>query len=290
MNDINYPRHLDVKWGYFKILLNRVAFDEILSLTNFAILTATVQFALFFWLMYDWPGITNWFAFDRGCEKMRYISENIELNKGTASIMVLSIVPSWVILGIMSSYEAPFPLEGETTRLFTRPLVNFLAVTAYLGSVGVILYDQQINIITKEQERQHDMHVFSAFMLSLSYVIVHLILSLKFNRELRRIGYNCLNSSLLDDMSAWFKFVFVYTIVDIFIFFLYCILFVTVDCSDVKVYLEYILYFGVACCNLAIYSQFVIIHSVAKLDYWARINYNCAPKSDISIVPMPKPQ
>ncbi|EKX55110.1 hypothetical protein GUITHDRAFT_99740 [Guillardia theta CCMP2712] len=68
---------------------SKVGFDEILSLSIFAILTATVQFTLSFWLMYDWPGITNWFVFNK-CESISYISENIELNKGTASIMVIS--------------------------------------------------------------------------------------------------------------------------------------------------------------------------------------------------------
>lgn len=269
------PRTSNVQWRYFKILLDRVALREIISATTFAIITACVQFALFFWLMYNWPGITNWFVYNR-CEEMRYISENIELNKGTASIMILSIVPSWVLLGIMASYEAPLA-PGESQRVFTRPLVNFFAVIAYLGSVGVVLFDQQLVVNTKEKDRQHEMHLFSAFMLSLAYVSMHAVLAYKFAVEYQRLGDGILSATLFDRLNGFFQFVLLFTWFDIVVFLLYMILFVSLDCNDIKVYLEYVLYFGIALCNLAVYGDFVVVHCLAKLDYASKLRAGVRP-------------
>lgn len=256
---------MKVDWRRFKQIWTVATWQELGTLSYLALITSLVQVVIFFWLMHDWPGMTNYFAWG-GCDEIRYISENIELNKGKASVMIATMLPSWVVLGIINAYEMPLR-EGEVVRWFSRPLVNFFAVIAYAGCVGVVLYDQQRVIVTSEQRRQHDMHISSAFVMSFSYVWVHFLTCRRFRKEFMRLGPKYLHEGLLSVLRGDNTILLYVSVVNIGFLALYCGLYVLEVCDRTVVYFEYALYLSTAAFNALVYLQFSVVHVLAKIDY-----------------------
>eukprot|EP00960_Hanusia_phi_P046044 757588-Hanusia_phi.AAC.4 len=261
----------------FRTIWIQSTWVELGTLSYLACLTGVTQFILFFWLMYDWPGVSKYLVMDP-CEQLRYISENIELNKGKASVMILTILPSWVVLGIINAYERPLIQELHTVegdkkvfkvidRWLSRPLVNFLAVVAYTGCVGVVLFDQQISKVTEEQDRQHDMHILSAFMLSLSYVVAHIITTWKLQKEFNRLGLVHLFHVTYNKLWFLHWFCFFFAIADAIWLAAYVISYLSGLCNDFVVTLEYMLYLFTAVFNIFLYLQFTTVHVLAKIDF-----------------------
>lgn len=260
----NEAMMVKITWRRFRTIWTQTTWIELGTLSYLACLTCLTQFVLFFWLMHDWPGMTN--NMRSVCERMRYISENIGLNKGKASVMVVTMLPSFVILGIMNSYERPSN-ENDRVRWLTRPLVNFFAVIAYVGCVGVVLYDQNAAGTAEESDRQQNMHILSAFLLSLSYVVVHWISAVKFQSEYVRLGKKYMVDWLYSLFYAYGVFNLVYACVNIFLLALYSWIYIFGACQDTTVSVEYILYFGTVVFNIFVYFQFTIVHVLAKIDF-----------------------
>ena len=255
-------RGVKVQWDRFRSIWSQSTWVELGTLSYLACITAFVQFILFFWLMHDWPGMTKY-----SCEKLRYISENIELNKGKSSIMVATVLPSFAILGIMNAYERPILTKSVGVRWLTRPIVNFFAVIAYSGCVGVVLFDQQISVLTEEQKRQHDMHILSALLLSCSYVIIHLLTTYKFKNEFIRLGKMFLEDATYQNLLLLNYFVLVYACINIAFLVSYCLSYLMQSCDETTVYFEYVLYVGTAVFNILVYFQFSLVHVLAKIDF-----------------------
>lgn len=226
------------------------------DLGELSVLEACVIFSqacLFFVLMFSEP-----FILDDSlpyCDKYRYISENISVQKGVASVLIFLMYPSWLILtGIASQIS-------EDDFFFYRGPCTMLATTAFLGALQVLLYDQDIAstlspaAYQSEIERQHRMHLIGALLLSTSFVFGQLFISLGFRAPdtQRWPSYLIWLSRVLCSATA-------------VVLGLNAILYEYGTCKTTAVWLEYFLYFLIGLSNISLYLTFTAIHTIHKME------------------------
>ena len=215
-----------------------VAFGELVVLTLLAAAAFVMQYGVFFYLMFSKGGIRNFGA--PYCQSLFYISDKLAVDKGTASLMVISGILSWVVLGIISS---------RNHVLLNRGVVTWLALLGYAGTVAVVLYDNVSD--------HGEVHLLGAGVLALTYIEAQL------NYSLSVFEYGSIS-----------KFTAYATVALTFL----CIVFfaafgivyivynnMTNPCMSNVIILEYVVYLLVSLNNIVIYADFTAAHAHVKL-------------------------
>eukprot|EP00960_Hanusia_phi_P005721 166179-Hanusia_phi.AAC.3 len=211
----------------------QVAFRELSVLTSLAVLAFVMQYSVFFFLMFSWPGIRlfglPW------CDSLFFISDKLAADKGTASVMVISSVMSWMVLTTICC---------KNDLWVNRAVTNFLALVGFTGVVCVVLFDNVSG--------HGDLHLVGAGMMSVCFVLADLNLSIQAYTEetasdtAKFIGMflsYCSAASLL----------------------LYGFLYFWDPCVSDSVLVEYITYLLTSAANLAVYIDFTAMHAYAKV-------------------------
>lgn len=240
------PETFTGQWSY-------VYWNDLLELSLFHLAVIISQVCLFFLLMFTEPSIIN----DSlpYCDKYRYISENISVQKGIASIMVFLMYPTWLVLVSISSFLDP------AKDFFYRTPCIFLAVCAYSGSMNVLLYDQDIaNTLSpvefqREINRQHNMHVMGALQLCMAFIAAHVFIAFCFRPSM------CMENKTVI-ASLWITRIF--SVATIGVLALTAILYEFGNCKTTTVWMEYLLYFMIGATNVSIYLTYTAVHTLYK--------------------------
>ncbi|EKX32197.1 hypothetical protein GUITHDRAFT_148781 [Guillardia theta CCMP2712] len=208
---------------------------------------------LFFILMFSEPFIYNNNL--PYCDKYRYISENISVQKGVASVMVFLMYPTWFVLVSIASRFQP----GD---IISRVPCTILAVVAFSGALNVLMYDQDIasNLspvdFQHEIDRQHNMHILGALQLCTAFIFGQLLLAFAFSAK-----------DVIDNLRAtiWLWICRVLSIVTLVILTLNALLYKYGDCKTTTVWLEYFMYFFIGATNAALYVTYTVFHTIDKM-------------------------
>ncbi|EKX36133.1 hypothetical protein GUITHDRAFT_145955 [Guillardia theta CCMP2712] len=219
-------------------LWTEVAFGELLVLTQLAAAAFVMQYSVFFYLMFSKGGIRNFDA--PYCQSLFYISDKLAVDKGTASLMVISGILSWVVLGIISS---------RNHLLLNRGVVTWLALLGYASTIAVVLYD---NI-----SDHGDVHLLGAGVLALTYIWAQL------NYSLSVFEYGSISKFTAYATAAL-------TCLCIVFFAAFGIVYIAFNnmadpCMSNVIILEYIVYLLISLNNIVIYTDFTAAHAYVKL-------------------------
>lgn len=218
-------------------LWTEVAFNELLVLTQLAAAAFVMQYSVFFYLMFNKEGIRDFDA--PYCQSLFYISDKLAVDKGTASLMVISGILSWVVLGVISS---------RNNVLLNRGVTTWLALLGYSSTVAVVLYDNVSN--------HGDVHLLGAGVLVFTYIVAQL------NYSLSVFEYGSISKFTAYATVAL-------TFLCIIFFAVFGILYLiynrmTDPCMSDVIILEYIVYLLISLNNIVIYTDFTAAHAFVK--------------------------
>jgi hypothetical protein len=219
-------------------LWTEVAFGELLVLTQLAAAAFVMQYSVFFYLMFNKEGIRDLDA--PYCKSLFYISDKLAVDKGTASLMVISGILSWVVLGVISSRNNVFLNRGVTT---------WLALLGYSSTVAVVLYDNVSD--------NGSVHLLGAGVLSFAYVAA------QFNYSLSVFEYGSISKfTAYATMALTFLCIIFFAAFGI-VYMVYNNM--TDACMSNVIILEYIVYLLISLNNIVIYTDFTAAHAFVKL-------------------------
>ncbi len=218
-------------------LWTEVAFGELLILTQLAAAAFVMQYSVFFYLMFNKEGIRDFNA--PYCKSLFYISDKLAVDKGTASLMVISGILSWVVLGVISS---------RNDVLLNRGVTTWLALLGYSSTVAVVLYDNVSD--------HGEVHLLGAGVLALTYIEAQL------NYSLSVFKYGSISKFTAYATVAL-------TFLCIIFFAAFGIVYIVYNrmadpCMSDVVILEYIVYLLVSLNNIVIYTDFTAAHAYVK--------------------------
>ncbi|EKX36192.1 hypothetical protein GUITHDRAFT_117714 [Guillardia theta CCMP2712] len=224
-----------------------VAMGELSVLTCLCGLAFIMQYSVFFMLMFKQPGIRDFNA--PYCESLHYISDKLAMDKGVASLMVISGVLSWVVIGVISARQDTWVNRG---------IFGWLATVGYAGTVAVVLFNNTSN--------NGDIHLAGAGVLAVSYIIAQIILSLIYfaEKSISKIS----KWSALALSFACLCFLLAYIIV------YFTMVYLNSPCRSTVVILEYVVYLITSLNNVIVYVAFTANHTRKKIDFYDRRNGN----------------
>eukprot|EP00960_Hanusia_phi_P000632 16344-Hanusia_phi.AAC.14 len=210
-----------------------VVFQELSVLTSLAILAMVMQYSVFFFLMFVSPGIRVYGV--PYCDSLHYISDKLAIDKGTASVMVISSVLSWVVLTGISCLHHP---------LLNRGITNLFALVGFTGVVCVVMYNNTSN--------KTFWHLIGTGMLSVTYVLAQLNFSV--------FAYR------LPTVSLWTKrTALAFSCFSAVMLVVYLVVYNTDSCTSDVVIVEYVVYLLASLTNLIVYIDFTAMHTWTKL-------------------------
>lgn len=224
-----------------------VAMGELCVLTCLCGLAFIMQYSVFFMLMFKQPGIREFNV--PYCESLHYISDKLAMDKGVASLMVISGVLSWVVIGVISA---------RNDTWVNRGVFAWLATVGYAGTVAVVLFNNTSN--------NGDIHLAGAGVLAVSYILAQIILSLLYFFE-----------KSISNISKWSALAL--SVASCFFMITYIVIYFTMTylnspCRSTVVIMEYVVYLITSLNNVIVYIAFTANHTRKKIDFYDKRNGN----------------